>query len=94
MGKPMNQHATDVDREARAAQEARVRDHPLLRRFAESRQNLASDVFRPLYHFVSPESTMNDPNGSVFGGGSGTCFIRATHRRTRGSTGGMRSAMT
>ena len=33
-------------------------------RFAESRHRLAAtDPYRPLYHFSSPESYMNDPNG-------------------------------
>ena len=35
-----------------------------VRRFRESRERLAeSDPYRPLYHFSSPESYMNDPNG-------------------------------
>lgn len=36
------------------------------RRFAESRRRLASDRYRPVYHFVSPESQLNDPNGLCF----------------------------
>ncbi len=32
-------------------------------RFAASRKRLAADRYRPLYHFVSPESQLNDPNG-------------------------------
>lgn len=32
-------------------------------RFAQSRQKLASDPYRPLYHFSPPENVMNDPNG-------------------------------
>ena len=35
-------------------QEAKLRDNPLMRRFAESRRKMASDPYRPLYHFVSP----------------------------------------
>ena len=38
----------------------------LLRRFAESRQKLSVDRYRPLYHFVSPECGLNDPNGICF----------------------------
>ena len=34
-----------------------------LRRFSESRKILASDPYRPLYHFSPPENVMNDPNG-------------------------------
>ena len=36
----------------------------MIQRFAESRRRLAADPHRPLYHFVSPESTLNDPNGN------------------------------
>ena len=32
-------------------------------RFVESRRRLASDPYRPLYHFSPPENFMNDPNG-------------------------------
>ena len=34
-----------------------------LQRFAEARQRLASDPYRPLYHLSPPENVMNDPNG-------------------------------
>ena len=47
-------------------QEAELRTNPLVRRFAASRLKLAADPYRPVYHFVSPESTMNDPNGLCF----------------------------
>jgi len=49
-----------------AEQEAQLRDNPMLARFAESRRRLATDRFRPLYHFTSPESSLNDPNGLCF----------------------------
>lgn len=32
-------------------------------RFLESRERLAADPYRPLYHFSPPENSMNDPNG-------------------------------
>jgi beta-fructofuranosidase len=48
------------------AQRAQLGTNPLMRRFAESRHELAADPYCPLYHFVSPESTMNDPNGLCF----------------------------
>lgn len=63
--------------EALAVQEAKLRDHPLLRRFAESRRKMASDPYRPLYHFVSPESTLNDPNGLCFWNGRWHLFYQA-----------------
>lgn len=49
-----------------AEQEAQLREDPFVRRFAESRRALASDPHRPLYHFVSPENGLNDPNGLCF----------------------------
>ena len=51
---------------ALAAAEVRLEQDAFMRRFAESRAKLAADPYRPLYHFVSPESTMNDPNGLCF----------------------------
>ncbi len=47
-------------------QEAQLRDNPLLARFRLSRARLAADPHRPLYHFTSPESSLNDPNGLCF----------------------------
>ena len=61
----------------RAAQEARLRENPVLRRFEESRQRLAADPWRPLYHFVSPENTLNDPNGLCFWQGRWHLFYQA-----------------
>ena len=48
------------------AQEAQLKDNPLMLRFAESRKKLSADPHRPLYHFVSPEGNLNDPNGLCF----------------------------
>jgi len=47
-------------------QEAQLKNNPLMRRFAESRRKLASDPYRPVYHFVCPEGGMNDPSGLSF----------------------------
>lgn len=49
-----------------AEQEAQLRDNPLLARFLASRATLAADPHRPRYHFTSPESSLNDPNGLCF----------------------------
>jgi beta-fructofuranosidase len=49
-----------------AEQQAQLAADPMLQRFAESRRRLAADRYRPTYHYVSPESTMNDPNGLCF----------------------------
>ncbi len=35
----------------------------LVVRYAESRQQLSSDRYRPVYHYVPPEGPTNDPNG-------------------------------
>ena len=45
---------------------AQLKDNPLMKRFRESRRRFSGDPYRPIYHFVSPESTMNDPNGLCF----------------------------
>ena len=47
-------------------QEAELARNPLLERMRKSRNELASDPHRPLYHFVSPEGRLNDPNGLCF----------------------------
>jgi len=47
-------------------QEAQLKTNPLMLRFAESRKNRAVDRFRQTYHFTSPESGHNDPNGLSF----------------------------
>ena len=38
----------------------------MVRRMAESRKAMDGDPHRPLYHFVNPENTLNDPNGLCF----------------------------
>ena len=58
-------------------QEAKLKSNPLLLRFQESRRRLSADKYRPIYHFVSPESTMNDPNGLSFWQGNWHLFYQA-----------------
>ncbi len=48
------------------AQEQELRSNPLLQRMNESRRQLAADPHRPIYHYVNPEGTLNDPNGLCF----------------------------
>ncbi|HLT81930.1 MAG TPA: glycoside hydrolase family 32 protein [Cyclobacteriaceae bacterium] len=60
-----------------AEQEQQLKDNPLLKRFAESRKRLASDPYRPIYHFVSPESRLNDPNGLSYWQGNWHLFYQA-----------------
>ncbi len=45
------------------AQEEALASNPLMLRLIESRKSYAGDPHRPLYHYVNPESRLNDPNG-------------------------------
>ena len=65
-------------------QEAQLAANPMMARFAESRRELASDRHRPLYHFVSPESTLNDPNGLSFWQGRWHLFYQGYPPEDRG----------
>lgn len=47
-------------------QNKELKNDVLIKRFKVSREAFSSDPHRPLYHFVSPESTLNDPNGLCF----------------------------
>ena len=47
-------------------QEAELRDNPLLQRMIASRKAKSGDPHRPVYHYVNPENTLNDPNGLCF----------------------------
>jgi beta-fructofuranosidase len=58
-------------------QEEELKTNELMLRFAASRKRLASDPYRPAYHFVSPESQMNDPNGLCFWQGRWHLFYQA-----------------
>ncbi|MCX6327818.1 MAG: glycoside hydrolase family 32 protein [Bacteroidia bacterium] len=59
-----------------AEQENQLKTNPLMIRFAESRKRQANDRFRPVYHFVSPESTLNDPNGLCYWQGNWHLFYQ------------------
>jgi len=47
-------------------QEAQLKTNPLMKRLMESRKKMAGDRYRPIYHYVNPEGTLNDPNGLCF----------------------------
>ena len=47
-------------------QEAELASNPLLNRMLASRKSKANDQHRPIYHYVNPENTLNDPNGLCF----------------------------
>jgi beta-fructofuranosidase len=60
-----------------AEQEAQLKTNPLMLRFAKSREKQAAEPYRPAYHFVSPESTLNDPNGLSYWQGRWHLFYQA-----------------
>lgn len=62
----------DVDEQRRA-----LASDPLLARFRASRERLSQDPYRPFYHFTSPESMLNDPNGLCFWQGRWHLFYQA-----------------
>jgi len=58
-------------------QKEQLKTNPLLKRFAESRKELFKDPHHPIYHFVSPENRLNDPNGLCFWKGKWHMFYQA-----------------
>lgn len=59
-----------------AEQEEQLKTNPLMIRFAQSRKRLSNDPYRPIYHFISPESTLNDPNGLCYWQGNWHMFYQ------------------
>lgn len=58
-------------------QESELKTNPLLQRLIESRKKLSGDRFRPIYHYVNPEGTLNDPNGLSYWQGNWHLFYQA-----------------
>ena len=58
-------------------QEAALATNPLMQRLSEARKAFAGDRHRPAYHYVNPESTLNDPNGLCFWQGNWHLFYQA-----------------
>ena len=58
-------------------QERELAESPLLQRFAASRKQLVQQRHYPIYHFVSPENRLNDPNGLSFWNGRWHMFYQA-----------------
>ena len=52
--------------ETLAEQEAALESNPLLQRLLAYRERYEGDPHRPIYHYVNPENTLNDPNGLCF----------------------------
>ncbi len=63
--------------ETLAEQEEELKTNELMLRFAASRLRHAADPYRPTYHFVSPESRLNDGNGLCFWQGRWHLFYQA-----------------
>ncbi len=67
---PQADHTSRVPRyrfsDKLAEQEEQLRANPLMQRLAAARRELESDPHRPLYHYVNPEGTLNDPNGLCY----------------------------
>jgi beta-fructofuranosidase len=62
--------------ETLAEQESELQSNGLVNRFAAARKKQQSDRYRPLYHFVSPEGAMNDPNGLSYWRGNWHLFYQ------------------
>jgi len=58
-------------------QEEQLKINPLMLRLNKSRENLASDPYRPIYHYVNPEGNLNDPNGLSYWNGNWHLFYQA-----------------
>ena len=58
-------------------QEAQLEANPLMQRLTEARKQYSNDPYRPLYHYVNPENTLNDPNGLCFWQGRWHLFYQA-----------------
>ncbi|MDE2936826.1 MAG: glycoside hydrolase family 32 protein [Chloroflexota bacterium] len=58
-------------------QERQLETNPLVLRMKAARREKASDPHRPIYHYVNPENTLNDPNGLCFWEGRWHLFYQA-----------------
>jgi len=58
-------------------QEAQLKENPLLQRMLAYRHRYDNDPHRPIYHYVNPENTLNDPNGLCFWQGRWHLFYQA-----------------
>ena len=58
-------------------QQRELRDNPLLLRMLAARKNMESDPYRPIFHYVNPENTLNDPNGLCYWKGRWHLFYQA-----------------
>ena len=49
----------------------------ILERLNQSRLIYKDDPYRPIYHYVNPENTLNDPNGLCYWKGNWHLFYQA-----------------
>jgi len=54
-----------------------LEENTLLQRLKSSRNSYNNDPFRPIYHYVNPENTLNDPNGLCYWKGFWHLFYQA-----------------
>ena len=69
---PKRTYATTLDEQLE-----QLKTDELMLRFAQSRGRLSSDPYRPIYHYVNPEGTLNDPNGLCYWQGRYHLFHQA-----------------
>jgi beta-fructofuranosidase len=69
---PQRTYATTLEEQVE-----QLKTDELMARFATSREQLSSDPYRPLYHYVNPEGNLNDPNGLCYWQGRYHLFYQA-----------------
>ncbi len=52
-------------------------DNLLIKRFAKSRADQEANTLRPIFHYINPEGTLNDPNGLCYWNGNWHLFYQA-----------------
>ena len=58
-------------------QKAQLKNNPLLQRMLKARLDISTDPYRPIFHYVNPENTLNDPNGLCYWQGRWHLFYQA-----------------
>ena len=69
---PQRVYATALDEQLE-----QLKTDEMMLGFAESRKQLSSDPYRPIYHYVNPEGNLNDPNGLCYWKGRYHLFYQA-----------------
>ena len=54
-----------------------LNENPLLKRMLKARLDMRNDPYRPIFHYVNPENTLNDPNGLCYWQGRWHLFYQA-----------------